>query len=214
MRAVKNVAFILLFAAAGAFAQNTSAPSGSSLKTDCTKIELTLSCGSFNEMVEGNDKDLLSAIQGFDHAFVCFRTDEDTFIVVSISTPYTSTFRKSATDKSLSTAYGRVRYKRYKDGVSDYIRFGPGSWVRSEGISDSFETKEGAPVSAFMDDDELNISFKYANIVKTTSDYNLTIRRSTRRFTETVYVKETRPGKPDYKSTETGHCTEFLPNSK
>lgn len=211
---MKKVALIFLFATAGAFAQNTSVPSVASLKADCTKIELTLSCGSFNEMVEGNDKDLLSAIQGFDHAFVCFRTDEDTFIVVSISMPYPLTFHKSATDKNLSTAYGRVRYKRYKDGISDYIRFAPGSWVRSEGISDSFETKEGAPVSAFMDDDELSISFKYPNIVKTTSDYTLTIRRSTLRFTETVYVKETKPSKPDYKSSDGGHCTEFLPNSK
>lgn len=210
---MKQFAIILAFAAM-TLAQDTPALSANPLQVDCTKVESLSACASFNEMVYAKDKDLLSSIQGGDHTFVCFRTSEDVFIVISLSSPYDRGFAKPAPGKTASSQFGRVRYKRYKDGISEYIRFAPGTWTRETGMPDTFETKPKAPVSAYMNDDELGVGFSYPNAVKTITDYSLTLRRSTLRFVETYEAKDAKPTKPDYTSSAGGHCTEFPPNSK
>jgi len=210
---VKRVLAILIFAAV-AFAQDSPTPPAPLLKVDCAKVDFSPACKSFNEMVDNKDRDLLRVIAGIYHAFVCFRPSEDTFIVISFLPPYDAGFKKSANDKDVSEERGWFTYARYKDGLSDLTRFGRGSWMKAGNLPESFETPQNSRVSVFLDDTELDFGFSYPNAVKTTTEYNLGMRRSTLRFVETYYAKDAKPNKPDYNSTEGGHCAEFLPKSK
>ena len=53
----------------------------------CPEGSTGASCRSFRDAVEDNDKDIVEAVRRREHVIVCFRPDEDVFLLLSYDSP-------------------------------------------------------------------------------------------------------------------------------
>lgn len=143
-------------------------------KADCSQIS-SPGCGSFNEMLAAQDKDIVDAVKGTDKvARVCFVELEDNFLILSFDLPIDSRWRRGKAELLYHNGPKIATFKRYKDGVSD----------------DSFEIrlmwyrlgKEGEPtaqgsglfnenVNLSIDSDETNFTARWRNKANTVTTY-------------------------------------------
>jgi hypothetical protein len=216
---VKGIA-ILFALAASAFQQNTvQPPTPPSYTVDCSTVNATLSCRSFNEMVEKKDPDLLSEIKA--PSFVCFRSTEDVFSVVSPASAPDLVYYKETT-KYLSQAGGVVFYNRYSSGIAEDSRIVMGNWNKFSMVNSepSFESLKEGNTQASISSAELSVTYAYKNLSGSTTTYSPQVRRSTKRFLEMFQFPDDAPPtgknkvppeKPHGSSRveNTGYCAEF-----
>jgi hypothetical protein len=187
-------------------AQKASTPEPAKITpADCTVIDRSPACQSFNELVVAHDKDLIGMLQGDYITYVCFEKDEDVFMLFSISPATPSLYQKqksSAMETQRSTAF----YQKFKNGVGQDFQFLAGTWKR---IMDSeyFSTDPGDEGISF-NQTELIYTDTYENLRKTKTQYSISIRRSTLRFAAN-YAFPSEDNKATTSLDDTGHCLFF-----
>jgi len=150
--------------------------------------------------------------------YVCFSEElsDDRFYLLTFGLPDDTQWQKSKTGPSESQRPKVWNFVQYANGTSDrgrYSMFGTLEWVRLA-RSDP-PTGRGKPwgesrVVLTIFDTELAVVDHYTNLSSTTTEYAFQIRRSTRRFTETITAPSADPkNKSKDRVTQTGHCTVF-----
>lgn len=219
---MKIVGVFLLFSLA-AFAQNqppsippsiTPTPPQKDFTVQCSAFPTSgQACRSYNEMIAAKDPDILGTISHAD-SYVCFRSDEDVFLIFSFGDPYNLKFKKKE-QSGLLQAPGWVVSKRFKTGQIDDLQIGSGAWETvDEETPPSFNTPSKSDPSIYINDSQISLSHNFKNFGGGTTNYSLQIRRSTLRASESM-AWETPPKKPqsppdrgtmDYE----GRCIAFL----
>ncbi len=176
-----------------------AAPKTQPISFFCPDPDAGQACKSYQELVKAKDAGL------YEDAYYCFRKKQDQFFFVWFSKPY---FRKhwDSENKRMwpdkdATSAGRGSAGTFTNGVEDYSAmprlFFNGTWLpwalsgqADTGLFSSTsvnhaEHKDGDPVVVTIDDTQFSITgLKYQNTVGKAIRYNLTIQRSTGRFTE------------------------------
>lgn len=204
------------FIAATSQSELTPAP------TDCTKFRDFLpGCKSFNEMLEAKDKDITGQLSEDNNSYVCFRTDEDVFSIISVQRPALDQFKKVAGKPDVSEMFAFSTVSRYKNGVSQDWRLFTGNWSKptfapvdratysAHGGSKSVQAVDKSSLD--IDDSEISVVYRWKNLRNTITTYTMKIRRSTHRLLETVQAP---PGLADKdrsvsQSTMQGYCVDY-----
>lgn len=160
----------------------------------CPDSESQKACKSYDELVKAKDDGLPS------HGYVCFRKNQDDVFVISFSKPVFRTHWNADSKKysfdDQQKLYGFGSAQTYRDGVQDdsvmpSLSF-DGTWTILAGspmfVSDqiNFKSKDekDKDVGVSIYDSQLIIVYKYQNKADKNMTYNLTIQRSTGRFSE------------------------------
>jgi hypothetical protein len=212
-------AFLLLtawaFGQAGSTAPVTITPDLDLKALDCrTQWTGLESCNSFVELLGAKDKDLLGAFGSNQVTIVCFRSDEDAFVLINWETM--GNFRK-APDKPnkpsvLLLAPVIAEFAVYSDGVFNIFHSWIDYWKKLPDRSDadaviSATSKDG---TFRVDATEVNVSSSYENKLGTTTKHSVSVRRSTGRFSETISAPNKKGGKEDT-FDRTGRCLQYPP---
>lgn len=168
-------------------------------KVDCLKMgESPLGCDSFIEMLEKGDSAIVERVRPnhYRQTLVCFRPHEDTFLLIS----YTNRAFSPATGD------GFVDYDKYENGVRTGFHTCTGKWRKDDKWS-------FLGVRCWVDDSEITLSYSFENLARSKTNYEIKIRRSTLRFTET-FEGDSRailstPKRPVYQETKSGYCAEL-----
>jgi hypothetical protein len=202
---------------ASMFAQESApAPSAASAPSpftvDCATVEAGASCRSYNELIKSGDKDILRDVSGSFDAYVCFLTDEDTFVVIDTSPPFDILFKKSAISPRLTEQNSASFLSRYKNGIIDDGLMAQGKWIKNSVTSEApiFRSPSANDPGATVDDSEVTFHYSYKNTHGRKVNYDISIRRSTKRFSETsdIPISQDKKEEPS-RYTNTGHCAEF-----
>lgn len=187
---------------------------------DCSQLPYSSAgCSSYDQMVSKGDKDLAENFKDNLHSFVCFRPNEDTFIVLSFPDPVKESFAPVPSKPGITKTTGFFEYERFKDGVSEESEIALGDWTKLK-ITDSvpfFSTANTADPNATLSETELDYTHSFKNLAGTTTRYVLQLRRSTLRFNETFTYAEASPKQSTKQTpsqnqvTVSGYCTEFQP---
>ena len=208
MRSVALMNLIVPLLVAGGCAAQTSRPTDMPAeKTQptasaftCPDPEAQKACKSYEELVKAKDTSLPNG------GYACFRKEKDEFFVVLFTNPIF--LPPKATDHGAGYAH------TYEDGVQNpevvpAITFS-GTWHQVGG-SASFDSKKVVPYvlavgarqgSVSIDEGQFNLDLKYRNRLGKTVNYNLTIQRSTGRFSESFQQE---PEKVPF-ATNAGYC--------
>jgi hypothetical protein len=143
-------------------------------------------------------------------AFVCFRENEDAFIIVSFEQPKDTDFQKDPKTGAI-TFPGLASIRRFSKGLSDESKLLFGTWAKAYPTSDPtfVSTSKTSDNEVFIDRSELSISYSFTNLGKTKTNYSLQIRRSTLRFLETWQFPGNEKEKADTRTSGSGHCAAF-----
>lgn len=228
---MKYVALIALIVATGtlckAGAQNTPLIK---YTFDCTQLSAanqSQGCDSYNEMVVKADKDITDTFQLSSDVLVCFRPQEDAFFIVSYSVPTDSEYSHSTTVKNKLEAYAFLSFSRYKDGVLDDSNSFFSTWVKFVNLTAfpaSFKAKNKDGSTGSIDSSEVSYNSEFENLNSTKTSYNIQIRLSTLRFSETFTAEDAAPPKPakspapaatptQSRVSYTGYCAQFKPST-
>jgi len=167
----------------------------------CPDPEAQQACKSYQELVKAKDEGLPAS-----DAYICFRKNIDEFFVVSFFTPY---FRKHwdqelkqmVADESQHPGYGVAEV--YKDGVLDLntmpslffsgqwqsLPFSGSGYFVSDKINRKKQDENDPNVGVSIDESQVSVGYKYKNRFDKTTQYTLTIQRSTGRFAESFLVE-------------------------
>jgi hypothetical protein len=96
---------------------------------DCDKVSSSPACKSFNKLLEKGDRDLVNATSGPNQAVVCFRPDEDTFVLVSYGRVEDRSFL-AGPGPNLERSSAMVTAMVYKNQRSDDLRGWAGYWQK------------------------------------------------------------------------------------
>jgi hypothetical protein len=160
----------------------------------CPDAESQKACKSYDELVKAKDDGMPS------HGYVCFRKNQDDLFVISFSKPVFGTRWDADSKKYVidpqQKLYGFGSAQTYRDGVQDdsvmpSLAFS-GTWATLAGspffVSDQINFKpkdeKDKDVGVSIYDSQLIIVHKYQNKADKSMTYNLTIQRSTGRFSE------------------------------
>ncbi|HET8892091.1 MAG TPA: hypothetical protein VFQ41_24550 [Candidatus Angelobacter sp.] len=175
-------------------------------------------CKSFNDMIAAQDTDLLTSLTGHYQAYVCFRTGEDVFTVVSFQDTEVLSDFKRVTGTGMAETFGLAELNRYKDGVSEDSKLFTGKWHKLQTASNDAAYFSGGglaanPSSIHVNASEVSVSYKWKNVSNTITTYTLQIRRSTKRGLETLEAPRplTEKNKSMFQTTFQDFC-EFYPN--
>jgi hypothetical protein len=169
-------AFVILLAASFTHAQ--------AYGVNCdTQPMSSQGCKSYDDMIMSRDKELIEFIDNESDMYVCFRPNVDVFFLLGFKKPSESRFKTGNTGYPEATGQGL--YFRYSDGVLDDSKIVNGVWRR-------FTPKDGpvffaTPASdthASINDSELSVAYTFTNLSHKTTEYTVTVRRSTLRFSE------------------------------
>jgi hypothetical protein len=199
------VLLLALLSAAVSFGQTGNAAKKSAPKAQhassftCPDPDAEQACKSYQELVKANDAAL------YEDAYYCFRKKQDQFFFVWFSKPY---FRKhwDSENKCMApddaaTSVGRGSAGTFTNGVEDYSAMprlvfkGTWSpWPLSAQPDAGLFSSTSIRIAGHWNDDSGVISvdvtqfsidrLKYQNTLGETIQYDLTIQRSTGRFTE------------------------------
>lgn len=177
---------------------------------DCSTLGDAPGCKSFNEMLAAGDKDILNSTSGRQDSLICFRENDDLFLILSFSRPDHFLPQK---ETGFVHSFAWVAYERYKGGQYEDALFWDGSWIKWKDTGNDYGALEvkGEPGSTlYIDSSEASVSYAFLNLGKTTTHYSFRIRRSTLRFTETFDWLETRKANAATQHLEySGHCAEY-----
>ncbi len=176
---------------------------------------------SFNELLSAKDQDVLASIRE-PHTYVCYRRNKDEFLLVSFGPEDREwTWSPSADNPETQEALEPVFVSDYRHGATDSHGVGlmvVGKWTRRKDSPalpsfyaadrpvDPNDTSRSSNVN--IDNDEFRLEEEFQNIAGGVTDYTLTIRRSTGRFTESYDVKA-RASESGTLTEDDGRCSIF-----
>jgi hypothetical protein len=211
---------LVLFSPALAHAQTVSQP----YAFNCNALQSpSEGCKSYNEMIVKKDKELMEFIENESTVYVCFRPEQDVFLFLGFSTPGEAQFKMGASGHLESS--GQSLYFRYSDGVLEDSKVGNGVWTKfTTKNGPVFFTPEGSEVQSSISDSELSVSYTFPNLTHKRTNYSVTLRRSTLRFSEQYTfpqlpvpsrkgVKEVPPSETDNRLAYTGYCAQIKPSA-
>lgn len=186
----------------------------------CPDAGSSIACDSFNAMVEKHDADIMNVVDSpFQYAYVCFNSDyEDRFLTLSVGLPPSSGgWRKTGPSGELVYSPTLLDFEIYTKGVLEDSRIAFLKWSKVTGVAGS-ETATTVPhvttqrsnaswALVDINQEELDLQYKFTNLDHTVTSYLLQIRRSTNRFLET-YNFPNRNGQTG-RTTNEGSCVEF-----
>jgi len=212
---IKLVLVIGMCASAALAQDQPSSTPPKDYSVDCSKFSLSPGCKSFTELVDSKDKDILDRLVG--DSFVCFRPDEDVFLIASYLKPDESAYLR--TGKYTSEQTGIFFYNRFKEGLTDDYETAYGTWTKNTVAGEDVRFSAKPPYSALIDAGEVSFSYQYKNMRGTNTSYLLQIRKSTKRFVETFDADDLPVSDKNKSATQkpagasryenTGYCAEF-----
>lgn len=189
-------------------------PQLSKYEVNCASL-FSAGCSSYNEMVQKKDKQLLHDFDTYDHAFACFRTAEDVFMLLYYSDPVPDAYSKSPLTNPFVQQEDFVSYARYKHGLLDDYQATQGLWRKRAHATDNNATFVSSPSSdpsARIDDSEISFFYTFQNIYDAKTSYSLRVRKSTLRFSEVFEWQGQKNAKKDQDNAgmtdNTGQCAE------
>jgi hypothetical protein len=178
-------------------------------------------CKSYNEMILKRDQQLMQFLENEKDVYACFRPNEDVFLFMTFRTPGDSQFKMGKS--GYLEAKGQIVYFRYSDGNLEDSKIGDGTWtkyiVKGGPI---FFTPQGSELKASISDSDFSISYTFPNLSRKLTTYEVSVRRSTLRFSEhytfpqtPVASKKTQvpPPERDDRLSYTGYCAKIKPSS-
>lgn len=171
---------------------------------NCSEAQISKACGSFKQLLEAKDKDLLDSLSS-PTSYVCFRPKEDAFLIFHVNAPrglWEHQENRVETQTSLQVL------GEFRNGVFYHDTTVFGHWSRlsfdKEIMEPMFTTTsnmdDNEKATVNIDAAEISIEYPFKNQNGGTTQYSLIIRRSTGRFIETYSVENT----PS--TTNTGTC--------
>lgn len=165
---------------------------------NCSEAQTSRACSSFMQLLEAHDTDILATLSS-PTSYVCFRPSEDDFWVFHMQAPSKSTYAWKESDDGVGQTQRLSAFaslEEYRDGVLYTFSPGVGYWRRySHDGEPTFysESTEGPHKGLKIDIEatEISIDYPFKNQNGGTTQYSLTIRRSTGRFIETFSVEHT-----------------------
>jgi hypothetical protein len=162
----------------------------------CTSGAGPVACQSFKELLNHDDLDIVQFYYSFatyERRFVCFSEDSARFFLIRYSN---------------YGHFGVFDQETFEDGQSADENLGKISWVGDSGEISSQGSKGRKPQwLGTVDGSSLFYQTKFANRMGTSTEYRLSIRWSTGRYTESRSGKDDK-GKPFY-SKESGICVKL-----
>jgi hypothetical protein len=183
----------------------------------CPDPRAKLACSSYSELRKAHDPSL----EGFakEPTYICFREELDQFFLITFNRPvYAKTHWNQGLKQSVpdddATGAGFGYATAFDNGVGSNGTmpdlFFTGVWRPLLGGSAFTATaisnnaiEDGKPSPITIDESQVTVSnYKYANTSDKTILYNLTIQRSTGRFTESFRMEDEKVSFID----NAGHC--------
>lgn len=192
------------------FSQGQGSPA-SVAPADCKAVESASACKSFNEMLQSGDEHIKDALDNPRHeSYVCFRSDDDIFFLVSFWKPDKDAWLPSKKDSLALTQETKLLFIQYRDGVDDASGIAHFVWQKPSDDGDVTGASQGdasvnsGKVQADVGAAEISLSYSFTNSANSVTEDTIQIRRSTKRFVETFAAKG---GKAQFRNT--GHCVEY-----
>jgi hypothetical protein len=174
--------------------ENSQLPRKSEAPTvTCSEAQTSKACSSFKQLLEADDQDILE-IFSLRPSYVCFRSNDDAFLIFTVVEPFESEWKKSDHGVGQIQKYESDAYLyEFRDGVSYMTHYAREYWRRivpALGPEYHYQATQGTDKGLYIniDDTEISIDYPFKNQNGGTTHYSLTIRRSTGRFTETFAV--------------------------
>jgi hypothetical protein len=190
-----SLIFFMLIAAQGQRktapkAQPQIAPKTTTL--NCSDTQTTRACNSFKQLLEAHDKDILASLST-PTSYVCFRPKEDAFLIFHLLGTL-GPWEKLEGAKEIK--WSSQAFAEFRDGVLYYDLYAIGAWNRmnpsdTEPVFKSSNVISNDDATVYIDAAEILVSYPFKNQNGGTTQYSLTIRRSTGRFIETFAIKNT-----------------------
>lgn len=203
-----------------AHAQTTSEPYAFNCSTLQSPSE---GCKSYNEMIVKKDKELMEFIENESDVYVCFRPGEDVFLFLGFKTPGDAKFRMGSS--GYLEANGQTVYFRYSGGVMEDSKIGNGVWTKfAVKGGPAFFTREGSEVRSSISDSEFSVAYTFPNLSHKTTNYSVSVRRSTLRFSEQYTfpqppatskrgIKQEPSSETDNRLSYSGYCAQIKPST-
>jgi hypothetical protein len=145
--------------------------------------------------VKAKDEGVKTDLKQGSVAFVCFRSEADSFFVFSLDAPLWLTHYDAETKMNVRDDEGVVvsgHVSEFVDGIADNrtmpIGIFSGSWHNRKypfSLADKIDFQDrGEHSSVVVDNVQISATSRYMNQFKTNIDYELVIQRSTGRFRE------------------------------
>ncbi len=188
---------------------------------NCTQIS-SPGCGSLNEMIVAQDKEVTDVVQS-GTAIACFRDFEDKFFIVSFSAP-SSKEQFLPSKGGLVEMYGMAAFREFERGTSKNSLLSAGTWRKlpADEVENAwFESNKNSRLGALIHSAEIELSYAFSNVGGTATTDVITIRRSTLRFSETLEAPQVeataarkggtaKPQPPKvHQLTFSGHCAKL-----
>lgn len=191
---------------------------------NCTTLQSpSEGCTSYNEMIVKKDQELMEFIDSMDDVYVCFRPVQDVFLFFGFKTPGDAKLKMGS--GGYLEANGQMVYFRYADGVLEDSKIGNGKWTKfSSKGGPVFFTHEDGEVKSSIGDSEFSVSYTFPNLTHKTTNYGVSVRRSTLRFSEQYTfpqspvitkkgVKQEPTSETDDRLSYTGYCAKVKPSA-
>jgi hypothetical protein len=199
MNSVSRHSVLLLIALLGAAraqqksAQKPPTPGSNTPVVNCSEAQTSKACTSFKQLLDAHDTEIVNSLAK-KPAYVCFRPTEDAFLIFNAEPPAKYSWEKAAVGEKQATYLPQL--EEYRNGVHYGYKFGRGFWRRHGDEQPRFESDEQTTgrnkgLDIEIDGDEISIDYQSTNQHDGTTQYSLTIRRSTGRFIETFVADNT-----------------------
>lgn len=172
---------------------------------NCSAAQTSKACSAFKQLLEAHDTDILHAVMS-PTSYVCFRPIEVAFLIIHVEPPSAYGWRKDGSNVGQTQEItSSVSLTEYRDGVFYTMKDGRGYWRRFSPDEDPMfhsESTEGMfkGLKISILGAEIFIDYPFENQAGGTTQYSLTLRRSTGRFIET-FAGENAPT-----TTHSGAC--------
>jgi hypothetical protein len=169
----------------------------------CPPTEASKACSSFRQLLDAHDKEILEILSS-PTSYVCFRPKDDAFLIFHMN-PLSRYGWVKSEDRVGQIQYSSAGLTEYRDGVLYQFKDARRYWYRYSPDDEPMfhsETTDGMFKGLKVDilDTEISVDYPFKNQNGGTTEYSLSIRRSTGRFTET-FRSESEPA-----TTYSGTC--------
>src|ERR1017187_6427937 len=149
---------------------------------NCSEAQTSKACGSFKQLLEAHDKDILDSLSS-PTSYVCFRPNDDAFLIFHVKDP--TEYLWETLDDSIKgeRQYAWPVLAEFRDGALYRSTYGIGYWFRSSPNKEPlFKSRSDEPfndgATVIIAETEISIDHPFKIQDGGTTRCSLTIRRS------------------------------------
>lgn len=186
----RSLLFLLLLGGAALAQQKTAEKPPPLIKSKppiftCSEAATSRACTSFKQLLDAHDKDLVETFST-PTSYVCFRPNEDAFLIFHVGAPEKDGWEKAEDNVGQTQGFKKTAgLTEYRDGVFYTDHSVREYWRRFRPDEEPLFHSESKDLKITIDGTEISIDYPFTNQSNGTTQYSLTIRRSTGRFVET-----------------------------